>query len=323
VAERVAVVGNPSQAAFFSASDTGVLAYREPEFRAGTPVWVNRAGIEVATIVPSPLPVLDQVRLSPDGTRLAVIVRGDIWVYDLGGRPPIKLTSGGGLDMPFWSPAGTEIVYASFQSPFRLFSVPIEVGSTPTPVSPLGHYHPHGWSPDGRDLITVLNSYSPTGWDILKLPWQLDAAPEPLVTTSSDDGMHGAALSPDGRWLAYTLNATGSHEIWVRPYAGSAPPVRVSANGGVDPQWARDGSELYFLEGLRRMMVVGIKPGTAFNFTPPRALFDLPFPTTSGFPNLSYDVAADGRFVMIRPAPPPSTPTPITIVLNWASELVN
>jgi len=322
VAERVAVVGNPSQAAFFSASENGVLTYREAEFRAGTPVWVNRAGLEVAAIVPSPLPAAAQVRLSPDGTRLAVIVGGELWVYDLGGRPPIKLTSGGGIDMPFWSPDGSEIIYSG-PSPIQLFAVRVEVGSTPGPVSPLGHYHAHGWSPDGRDLITVLNSYSPSGWDIFKLPWRRDAPPESFVTTSSDDGMHGAALSPDGRWLAYTLNATGSHEIWVRQYAGSAAPVRVSSNGGVDPQWARDGSELYFLENRRRMMVVVIKPGATFNFTPPRPLFELPFPTPNVFPNQSYDVAADGRFVMIRPAPPPASPTPITIVLNWASESTN
>jgi hypothetical protein len=135
--------------------------------------------------------------------------------------------------------------------------------------------------------------------------------------------MAGSTLSPDGRWLAYTLNATGNHEIWVRPYAGSAAAVRVSANGGVDPQWSRDGSELYFLEGLKRMMVVAVTPGATFSFRPARPLFELPFPTSNVFPNQSYDVAADGRFVMVRPAPPPAAPTPITIVLNWASGLTN
>jgi eukaryotic-like serine/threonine-protein kinase len=323
VAERVALVNNPSHAAFFSASGNGVLVYREAELSAGTPVWVNRAGVEVAALVQSPLPGLEQLRLSPDGTRLAGIVHGDVWVYDLGGRPPIKLTSGGGIDTPVWSPDGQEIIYSSNQPSFRLFSVPVAVGSTPAPVSPLGHYHAHGWSPDGRDVIAVLNSYSPSGWDILKVPWRRDVPPEPFVKTSSDDGMFGATLSPDGRWLAYTLNATGNHEVWVRPYAGSAPPVRVSAHGGVDPQWARDGTELYFLENLMRMMVVAIKPGAAFDFTPPRPLFELPFPTASVFPNLSYDVAADGKFMMVRPAPPPASPTPITVVLNWASALTN
>ena len=322
VAERVAPIGNPSGGAFFSASSNGVLAYREAEFRAGTPVWVNRNGVESGAVVQAPLPGLSQLRLSPDGTRVAVIVQGDLWVHEIDGRPPIKLTSGGGIDMPFWSQNGREIIYSG-SSPMQLFAVGVEVGTTPRPVSPLGHYHAHGWSPEGRDLITVLNSYSPSGWDILKLPWQRDAAPESFVTTSSDDGMHGTALSPDGRWLAYTLNATGNHEVWVRPYAGSAAPVRVSSNGGVDPQWSRDGSELYFLEGLSRMMVVAVTPGAVFNSKPPRPLFELPFRAPTAFPNQSYDVAADGRFVMIRPAPPPALPTPITVVLNWASGVPN
>lgn len=323
VAQRVAIEGGLSRAAIFSASANGILAYREAEFQAGTPVWVNREGVESAALVDAPLPEASQVRLSPDGTRLAVFVRGEIWVYDLGGRPAMKLTSHPLGDMLLWSPDGQEIVYSSLESPIRLFSVRVEVGSTPTPVSPLGHYHAHGWSPDGRDLITVLNTYSPNGWDILKLPWRRDAAPEPLVTTSSGDGADGAELSPDGQWLAYTLNVTRSVEVWVRPYAGSTPPVRVSANGGVDPRWSRDGTELYFLENLTRLMVVAVKPGTTFNFTPPRLLFEKPFPSVSVFPNKSYDVAADGRFVMIRPAPSPASPTPITVVLNWASGLAN
>ena len=133
--------------------------------------------------------------------------------------------------------------------------------------------------------------------------------------------MFGAALSPDGKWLAYTLDVTGNHEIWVRPYAGSAPPVRVSANGGADPQWARDGTELYFVENFKRVMAVALRPGTTFDYTPPRLLFETPYPLSRTFlPNQSYDVARDGRFVMIRPAPP-SAPMPITVVLNWASGL--
>jgi Tol biopolymer transport system component len=318
VADRLDQRIDPSKAAFFSASSNGILAYRQEEIRASTPVWVNRAGVEIAAITQSPLPGLEQVRLSPDGSQLAVIVRGDIWVYDLGGRPPIKLTSGGGIDMPFWSPNGREIVYARIESPFRLFSVPIEIGSTPTPVSPLGHYHPHGWSPDGRDLIAVLNSYSPSGWDIFKIPWRRDGMPEPFIKSSSDE--ISPALSPDGRWVAYPLNATGTVEIWVRPYAGPAAPVRVSANGGAEPRWAHDGTELYFLEKGRRVMAVAVKPGTTFNFMPPRPLFELP---AAVFPDLSYDVAPDGRFLVMRPAPPPPSPTPITVVLNWASGVTN
>ncbi len=320
VAERVAQAGNPSAAGFFSASSNGVLAYRQAELEAGTPVWVNRLGTELAAVVDSPLPRPEQLRLSPDGTRLAMIVDHQVWVYDLSGRPAMKLTSGAYADMPLWSPDGKDVIYAATQPPFHLFSVRVDVGSTPKPVSPLGHYHPHGWSSDGRDLITVLNSYSPSGWDIVTIPRQGSGAPAPFVRSPSDDGMFGAALSPDGKWLAYTLNVTGNHEIWVRPYAGSTPPVRVSANGGVDPQWARDGNELYFVENLKRLMIVAIRPGTTFDFSPPRLLFEAPYPIASLFPNQSYDVARDGRFVMIRPAPPVS-PMPITIVLNWASGL--
>ena len=72
---------------------------------------------------------------------------------------------------------------------------------------------------------------------------------EPVVATPTDEGIWGATLSPDGRWIAYTSNQTGQVEIWVRPYPGPGAPVRVSPSGGTEPVWARNGRELYYLEG--------------------------------------------------------------------------
>ena len=256
---------------------------------------------------------------------MAIVVDGDIWVYDLAGRPPTKVTSDGTADMLLWSRDGTGIIYESTRAPVRLYWVRINadlVGS-PVPASPHGHFHPHGWLPDGETLMTVLNTYSASGWDILALAPRADAVPAPLVHTPSDDGMFGAALSPDSQWLAYSSNVTGGHEIWVRPVSGSAAPVRVSARGGVDPQWSRHGHELYFVENGTRLMAVTVQPGSGFNFASPRLLFESRYPYAAGQrSNLHYDVAADGRFVVIRPAPA-AAPAPITVVVNWASDLAN
>ena len=79
-----------------------------------------------------------------------------------------------------------------------------------------------------------------------------------LVKTASIEGSAGIALSPDGGWLAYTSNITGRSEVWVQPYAGPGPPVRVSPNGGLEPLWGREGRELYYLEGNRMMSVPGV-----------------------------------------------------------------
>ena len=123
-------------------------------------------------------------------------------------------------------------------------------------------------------------------------------------------------MSPDGRWLAYTSDSTGRLEVWVRPFPGPGAAVRVSSNGGIEPVWARNGKELYYLEG-RNMMSVAVEAGAAFNFKPAVRLFESTYARDQQPP--SYDVAADGRFVMIKPDS--SGKTPITVILNWQERL--
>src|SRR5262249_54447312 len=149
IAEQLGEASTPQRPGFFSVSDTGVLAYRQETVAAGMPVWLDPSGRNATPLLETPLTRPAHLRLSPDGRRLAMILAGDVWVYDLGGRPPIKLTSGGGNDMLLWTPDGQRIVYARTSPPFRLLSVPADVaGATPQRVSPDGHFHPHGWSAD-------------------------------------------------------------------------------------------------------------------------------------------------------------------------------
>ena len=206
IVERVAFPDVPfARFAHVSVSETGVLAYRHREVVRATPVWMDRNGRELAPLVSTPLERPEHPRFSPDGRRLALIVAGDLWVYNLDGRPPIKLTSDASKDTPLWTPDGKQLVFSSNVPPHHLLSVQADgSGKAPRRVSPDGHYHAHGWSRDGRDLIAVLNTYSATTWDILRIPVGGEHAPQPVAQTAVVEGIGGAALSPDGRWLAYT-----------------------------------------------------------------------------------------------------------------------
>jgi hypothetical protein len=82
--------------------------------------------------------------------------------------------------------------------------------------------------------------------------------------------------------------------------------------------WAKNGKELYYFESSR-LMAVQVDARTDFNFKPPMILFESPY-TRGGQPP-SYDVAADGRFIMIKASNPRATAAPLTIVLNWAEKL--
>jgi serine/threonine-protein kinase len=123
-------------------------------------------------------------------------------------------------------------------------------------------------------------------------------------------------MSPDGRWLAYTSESTGRNEIWVRPFPGPGPAVRISSNGGVEPVWARNGKELFYIEG-GNMIAVTVEAGAAFDFQPPARLFESSYGLSQQPP--SYDVTPDGRFVMIKPDD--AGEKPISVILDWQERL--
>ena len=312
VVEHVAEVDVPARAGFFNVTRGGVLTYQNASTSFGTVWWIDRKGRPVGPAVNAPLEDPRHVRLSPDGRRFAVVAAGNAWLCDLEGKPPMKLTSTGNVDTPLWAPDSQRLIYEA-KEPFRLLSVRTDGSDTPQVVSPDGHYHPHGWSAEGRDLIVALNTYSPTGWDILRIPGGRANDPQPVLRTPANEGFGGASLSTDGQWLAYTSDTTGNDEIYVQPYPGPGTTVRISSKGGSNPLWSRDGRELYYLEDGTRLMAVEIGTGK-----PPRMLFD-----TAGLRLLStsYDVARDGRFVMIRADDRPRAPTPINVITNWTVTL--
>jgi Tol biopolymer transport system component len=311
-------------AADFAVSRNGSLIYipgGAQGFEANL-VWVDRKGQVVGSIAAKPLQFPRYLRLSPDGRRLALTIgtadQGGLWVYDLQGRPPKPLTLEAHNEHPVWTPDGTRVAFLSTRTGLNLFWMPSD-GSTMNPEPLLAGPNPKvpfAWTPDGRELI--YGEWRPgTRGDILALPLDGERKPREIVATEYDEWF--AALSPGGRWLAYVSDVTGRDEIWVRAYPGSAAPVRVSLNGGDEPVWSRDGHELFYLQG-NKMMAVSVQTGQEFRFDSPSELFDEPFRHTE---QASYDVAPDGRFLMVQPSTGSTLQmgTSIVVVQNWFEEL--
>jgi Tol biopolymer transport system component/tRNA A-37 threonylcarbamoyl transferase component Bud32 len=319
------VAANVSAQAIFAVSPAGVLVYQTGSAQVGgTPAWIDRTGRQVGEIGIGK-GVVQFPRLSPDGQRLAVVADGDIWVHDLGGRPPIRLTFGGRESpafSPLWTPDGRHLVYemGSASAVPGLYSLPADGSErTAARVSPEGHFHPHGWFRDGRELLAVEVTTTATP-DIVAITMSEPFAKRPVVETPGTEGMGGAAVSPDGRWLAYVTDSTGASEIWVRPFPGPGVAVRISPEGGVEPVWSRSGRELFYRLG-GRLMAVPVQAGSEFQFSKPTVLFDGQFEyTRPGNQPPSYDVAPDGRFLLLKP-PVAIQSQPITVVVNWAEEL--
>jgi len=124
-----------------------------------------------------------------------------------------------------------------------------------------------------------------------------------------------AALSPDGRWLAYIADTTGSAELWVRRYPTLDNAVRISPNGATEPVWAKDGRELFYLEG-DKLMSVRVAPGidARFAYKPPVVLLEKSFMRAGQPP--SFDMAADGRLLMLERVPT-GPAAPVEVIVNW------
>jgi serine/threonine-protein kinase len=305
----------------FSVSSNGSLTYvMSPATTwTGRPVWVSRDGREESAHITDDVIAPQFPRLSPDGRRLALIVAGDVWVHDLHGALPIRLTSGARYSSPIWTTDGRRLVMEGSGLPQRLWMIAADGSEQqPQPASAVGHFHPLTWSDDGRGVLAVQFIDGLTNIDIVR--WQPDKPEErePVVQTPAQDGFRGASVSPDGRWLAHTSDQSGRTEVWVRPYPGPGVPVRVSTNGGVEPVWSRTGHELYYLEGQRVMAVV-TGHGPTVGFKPPTWLFDSRY-RIFGQP-WSYDVSADGRLLMIKQTTEARTSPQVVVVLNWHEEL--
>ena len=147
-----------------------------------------------------------------------------------------------------------------------------------------------------------------------------DPASELLLATESEET--GPSISPDGNWIAYTSDETGQREVYVQRFPGLGAKEPISTDGGQQPLWSPDGSELFY-RGPRGMMAVPVDTEPTFTAGAPEVLFEQQY--FSFRASRTYDVAPDGRFLMIKEGATTddaSAPTAqIIIVENWFEEL--
>jgi serine/threonine-protein kinase len=322
-------VRHPSSqtAADFALSETGTLVYvpaGDDSTGGAEVVWVNRSGNVISLPVTSTRDNPRDPSLSPDGTRLLLTTGpttgGQIWSYDLRGRPPIPLVQNNNLSA-VWSPDSRQIAFASWTLFPRVDTyTTLADGSALSPsrvaAGDLGGV-PRAWSADGEILgVRSLNG-SPK---IQAMPAAGDGAPR-LVSRTEFSEMD-PALSPDGRWLAYASDRSGRNEIWIQGYPDGVP-VRVSADGGYEPRWSADGRELFYLQG-NAMMAVAVETSAGLSFESPVQLFTGSFFASPDPFTSSYDVAGDGRFLLMQTGGSSARGAPsesIVVVENWTQEL--
>ena len=317
----------------FALGDNGSLVYvRGSGSGLGAPrslVWVDRDGREEPLETPQ-LPYRTP-SISPDGTEVAVDVlqpdNAEIWIHDLERGTETTLTSDPGGDRgPLWTLNGQHVVFSSdrdggadlFQ---KRADTPEDAVRLTTGGAAGTFKQPTSWSADGQTLL-FYEVVSGRG-DIGQVSMDGDGAPRLLLETEFNELV--PAVSPGGEWLAYESDVTGEREIYVQRFPGLGGRQTISTDGGRQPLWSRDGSELFY-RGPRGMMAVPVlESGAEFRAGAPEVLFDTPYYIDRG--TRTYDVAADRRFLMVKEAPAGAAegegvlPTEIVLVENWFAEL--
>ena len=313
----------------------GTLVYASGAAQAaGAPaeaVWVDRHG-EAAPIergwafVPTGN---GGVALSPDGRRLALSTQAsaasaDIWIKELDRGPFTRLTFEGRNSRPEWTADGRTVMYVSTRPgvPSGVYARRADgTGGETNLIHASRAIFGVLRTPDTTRL--VIRFGSPPSRDIVLTRPGADSAVTPLVAAAGHEEV-APALSPDGRWLAYSSNESGRYEVYVRPYPNAdGGRWQVSRNGGGEPLWSHTGRELFYRDGGGGLVSAIVNPGPSFALGDQRVLFPASA-FLSDNTHRQYDVTPDdrrfvfARFVGGQPAPGVAK---LIMVENWLAEL--
>jgi serine/threonine protein kinase len=309
-----------------SVAENGTMVFQSRQIQPPQLVLFDRSGKQLGTVGESA--DYSNPSLAPDGKRVAVGIpdpktgKRDIWLIDLARAVKSRFTFDPADDFnPVWSRDGSLLFFTSDRKGQRdIFQKKVNAAEE----EQLVYTSPElknacDLSPDGRLLIYNTNpadSNSATRNDLWLLPLEGERNPRPFLKTQFTEDQ--AVISPDGKWVAYKSNESGREEVYVATFPQLSGKWQVSVDGGAEPQWRRDGKELFFTDAGRKLMAAVVKTSTgAFETDVPKLLFETQLINVPG--RNRFVVTGDGQqFVVITRL---SAPAPINVVLNWTAEI--
>ena len=215
-----------------------------------------------------------------------------------------------------WSPDGKRIVYTSNEKLFfSMYAKNSDGSGSSQNVFDFGspQQGPWDWSRDGKFLLVRKEREL---WYLT----MLDRQARPLL--QSPWLIRNAQFSPDGKFVAYASSETGNWEVYVSPFPAFTSKWQVSRGGGEEPRWRRDGRELYYLAPDAKLMAVDVKNGIGFEASSPSVLFQThPRQPVSAMDFFTYDVTSDGQKFLINTKVEMSNSAPLSVILNWSSDM--
>ena len=292
----------------FDFSETGTLIYRSGGSGGGllTVAWLDGTG-KVQPLLAKP-GAYGRPSMSPDGQRLALEVTDgsgtDIWVYDWQRDTMTRLTFTGTANGPLWSP---DVRFIAFRTVGEGMSVTRSNGAgKPQPLTQSKNaQYPWSFTPDGKRLA-FNEQDSKTSFDLWTVPLESDSAglragkPEVFLQTPAEERY--PSFSPDGRWMAYVSDESGTFQVYVRAFPDKGGKWQVSNTGGTYPMWSRTGHELFFESLDNHIMAAAYTvKGDSFVADKPRVWSEKQIGGTVNSVR-NVDLAPDGkRIVAIMP----------------------
>lgn len=258
---------------------------------------------------------------SPDGRKLAITIvdkQADVWIYDLETLQRRRLTRGGSNASPHWSGDGDKIYFSSDRHDAGQTTAIYRTSPTSAPGDAelmlasaqnlsIDQLHP------GDRATIVMFAADPTGDVHLA---DLRSGDTVAIAARKNVAEVLGHLSPDGRWLALTADASGRYEIFLQPVDGdSGQRLQVTTEGGEEPLWAPDMSEIFYRYGHALYSVsVSFEAGSP-TFGRPTPIFeDETWENILGYS--FWRNPADGRFLILRTNDPPTSRS-LRVVEGW------
>lgn len=298
------------------------LVYTTGKYRLNRLTWYSRTGQPLGTV--GDADVYYDPTLSPDGGSFAIEKRDpdrqatDLWTVDLARGTFSRLTSSPGFEsVPMWSPDGRRIAFGSDQGAAANVWVKNASGTGEEAIVVKGRAYPTDWSRDDRYLLFMTDGGA-THQDVWVYNTERRTS-APVIATPFNET--AARFSPDGKWIAYVSDETRSAQVYVQSFPDGATKIHVSTGGGDEPQWRRDGKELFYLAPDTTLMAVEVQArGAGLAIGAARPLFVTNTDPADVIRNV-YSPSIDGqRFLLMSPLVPRST-SPLVGVLNWTAGL--
>ena len=322
-----------SGAAQFSVADNGTLAYApgsiEPPLLSSLS-WADRSGN--TTPITGPKPMFHfAARVLPDGKRVAyseLHLNKDIWIFDPERGTEDRATYEGQNAFPIWSPDGTKMAFRSDRAgPLAIYLAQASNFRDVVQLTPGPFDVPSSWTSDGKE-IALTRGFSATGGntDIYVVSVDAPHSARAVVATPATESF--PEFSPDGKWLAYTSDESGRPTLYVQPYPGPGARVTVTSEGPpAEPAWSKSGSEIFYRSGQRIFSVRFRVVGTEFVPEKPMLLFQQAALGAGTTVRATYDVTANGKFLLNQGIQELSGernikifPSTLRLILNWDVE---